>query len=190
MVRVKALMDGREESLTPLGEMHSIKGAPAEEMVLEKWVEIPGAGSYWKTFRAPLYSRQVMEELSKKGEQGWSFTPEHCIGMLTREGRSPKGYVRRRMGLHDLCVPVFPVKGLSALNWKVLGYLPAGEGYLAVMKRRVGYWVWLSIAALLAFGISYLLFRYGPEMLWATIVDLPQTLSDAWFRLLREWGVL
>ncbi len=70
------------------------------------------------------------------------------------------------------------------------GYLPAGDGYLAVMKRRVAYWVWLGIAAAVAFAISYLLFRYGPEMLWSTIVDLPQTLSDAWFRMLREWGIL
>ena len=163
MVTVKALMDGREAGLTPLGEMRSIKGAPAGEMVLEKWVEIPGAGAYWKTFRAPIYSRQVS---------------------------GPKGYVRRQMGLHDLCVPVFPVAGLSFLAWRVVGYLPAGDGYLAVMKRRVAYWVWLGIAAAVAFAISYLLFRYGPEMLWSTIVDLPQTLSDAWFRMLREWGIL
>lgn len=190
MVTVKALMDGREAGLTPLGEMRSIKGAPAGEMVLEKWVEIPGAGAYWKTFRAPIYSRQVMEELSRKGQLSWSFTPQNCIGMITRQGSGPKGYVQRQMGLHDLCVPVFPVAGLSFLAWRVAGYLPAGDGYLAVMKRRVAYWVWLGIAAAVAFVTSYLLFRYGPEMLWSTIVDLPQTLSDAWFRMLREWGIL
>ena len=99
MVTVKALMDGREAGLTPLGEMRSIKGAPAGEMVLEKWVEIPGAGAYWKTFRAPIYSRQVMEELSRKGQLSWSFTPQNCIGMITRQGSGPKGYVRRQMGL-------------------------------------------------------------------------------------------
>ena len=186
MVTVKALMDGREAELTPLGEMRSIKGAPAGEMVLEKWVEIPGAGAYWKTFRAPIYSRQVMEELMKRGEESCKL----CLGVLATKGGQPKGYVRRQMGLHDLCVPVFPVAGLSFLAWRVAGYLPAGDGYLAVMKRRVAYWVWLGIAAAVAFAISYLLFRYGPEMLWSTIVDLPQTLSDAWFRMLREWGIL
>ena len=186
MTIIKALPDGGEQGLELLGELHAIKGAPAGEIRVQKRVTIPGAGAYWKDFRAPLYSRQVMEELIRRGEESCKL----CLGVLATKGGQPKGYVRRQMGLHDLCVPVFPVAGLSFLAWRVAGYLPAGDGYLAVMKRRVAYWVWLGIAAAVAFAISYLLFRYGPEMLWSTIVDLPQTLSDAWFRMLREWGIL
>ena len=190
MVTVKALMDGREAELTPLGEMRSIKGAPAGEMVLEKWVEIPGAGAYWKTFRAPIYSRQVMEELSRKGQLSWSFTPQNCIGMITRQGSGPKGYVRRKLGLFELCLPVFPKEGFSFLTWKTLGFLPAGEGYLTVVKRRIAYWVWLGIAAVLAFVLAYWSFRYGLGTVLNWFAELPQTISDTWFRTLHEWGVI
>ena len=71
MTTVRALPDGAEEGLELLGELHAIKGAPAGEMRIQKRVTIPGAGSYWKDFSAPLYSRQVMAELTARGE-------EHC----------------------------------------------------------------------------------------------------------------
>lgn len=190
MTIIKALPDGGEQGLELLGELHAIKGAPARELNIQKRVTIPGAGAYWKSFTAPLYSRQVLEEAAKRSEEGWDLSPKGCLGILARKGRAPAGYVRRQMGPHNLCVPVYPVAGASCFFWKVAGYLPAGKGYVAVAKRRVGYWVWLAFAALVAFGASYLLFRFGPQVLMSTLRDLPETASAAWFRLLREWGVL
>lgn len=190
MTTVRALVDGAEKELELLGELHAIKGAPSEELTIQKRVTIPGAGSYWKSFTAPLYTRQVLEEAAKRSEEGWDLSAKGCLGMLARKGRKPAGYVRRQMGPHNLCVPVYSTAGASCFFWKVAGYLPAGGGYVAVAKRRVGYWVWLGIVALAAFGISYLLFRYGPDVLLATLRDLPETASAAWFRLLRKWGVL
>lgn len=190
MTTIKALADGAEQGLELLGELHAIQGAPAARLTIKKPVTIPGAGSYWKDFTAPLYSRRVMEEGAKRSEEPWDLSAAGCLGMLTGKGRSPAGYVRRQMGAHDLCVPVYSVAGKSGLFWKVVGYLPAGKGYVAVAKRRVGYWVWLMIAALLAFGASYLLFRYDLETLANTLRDLPELLSAKWFKTLREWGIL
>ena len=70
------------------------------------------------------------------------------------------------------------------------GWLPVGEGYVTVVRRRVGYWVWLALAALAAFGVSYLFFTQGPQVLLDTLRDLPQTLSDSWYRLLHQWGLV
>lgn len=185
MITVRALKDGEEQGLAPLGEMHAVKGAPAEEMSVQKRVTIPGAGSYWKEFSAPLYSAAVMGELSRR-EGGCG----PCLGVLARSGAAPKGFIRRQLGLHELLVPVYEAMDHSPLCWKTAGYLPAGEGYVKVMKRRVAYWVWLAIAALVVFAVSYLLFRYGPHVLWNTILELPERVSAAWFRMLHDWGVL
>lgn len=191
MTTVKALMDGAQEGLELLGELRAIKGVPAQEMRVKKRVVIPGAGSYWKSYPAPLYDRQVMVELAKGGESPRSFSKAGCLGALASAGKSVRGYVHRRVGLHHLCVPVYDPSRISPLTWKTVGYLPVGEeGYVAVMRRRVAYWVWLAIAALLVFAFSYLFFVHGPEAVWATLTDLPQALSDAWFRLLRDWGVV
>lgn len=193
MTTIKALADGAEKELELLGELHAIQGAPAAELTIQKPVSIPGAGFYWKAFTAPLYSRRVMEEGAKRSEEPWDLSAAGCLGMLTRKsrkGRSPAGYVRRQMGLYDLCLPVYSVAGASCFFWKVVGYLPAGKGYVAVTKRRVGYWVWLALAALVAFGASYLLFRYDIRTLANTLQDLPGLLSAKWFKTLREWGIL
>lgn len=190
MTTVRALVDGAEKELELLGELHAIKGAPAAKLTIKKRVTIPGAGSYWKDFSAPLYTRQVMEEAAKRGGEHWDLTAKGCLGILARKGRKPSGYVRRQVGPHNLCLPVYPTAGASCFLWKVAGYLPAGGGYVTVAKRRVGYWVWLALAALAAFGLSYLLFRYGPGPLLATARDLPELLSARWFKLLRDWGVL
>lgn len=190
MTTIKALADGAEKELELLGELHAIKGAPAAELTIRKPVTIPGAGSFWKDFIAPLYSRRVMEEGSRRSEEPWDLSAEGCLGMLARKGKTPVGYVRRQMGMYDLCVPVYSTAKASCFFWKVVGYLPAGKGYVAVAKRRVGYWVWLAFAALLAFGAAYLLFRYDPETLANTLRDLPELLSAKWFKALRDWGIL
>lgn len=190
MTTIKALADGAEKELELLGELHAIKGAPAADLAIQKPVTIPGAGSYWKDFIAPLYTRQVMEEGSRCSEEPWDLTAEGCLGMLTRKGKDPAGYVHRRMGIYDLCVPVYSIAGKSTLFWKVVGYLPAGKGYVAVAKRRVGYWVWLAIAALLVFGAAYLLMRYDIQTLENTLRDLPGLISAKWFKALRDWGIL
>lgn len=190
MITIRALADGAEQELELLGELHAIKGAPAAELTIQKPVTIPGAGSYHKDFIAPLYSRQVMEEGSRCSEEPWDLTAKGCLGMLTRRGKTPAGYVRRQMGLYNLCVPVYSAAKASGLFWRVIGYLPAGNGYVVVAKRRIGYWVCLAIAALIAFGASYLLFRYDMETLANTLRDLPGLLSAKWFKALREWGIL
>lgn len=190
MTTIRALADGAEQELELLGELHAIQGAPAAGLTIRKPVSIPGAGFYWKDFTAPLYSRRVLEEGAKRSEEPWDLSAGGCLGMLTGKGKAPAGYVRRQMGAHNLCVPVYSVAGKSGLFWKVVGYLPAGKGYVAVAKRRVGYWVWLLFAALIAFGVSYLLFRYDIQTLANTLQDLPELLSAKWFKTLREWGVL
>lgn len=190
MTTIQALMDGAEKELPLLGELHAIKGAPSEDLTIRKRVTIPGAGSYWKDFSAPLYTRQVLEEAAKASGEGWDLSAGGCLGMLTAGGKKPAGYVRRQMGPHNLCVPVCSAAEISCFFWKIVGYLPAGNGYVAVARRRVGYWVWLSVAALLTFAAAYLLFRFGPDTVAATLRDLPDTLSSAWFKMLRDWGVL
>ena len=185
MASVKALRDGEEQGLECLGELRAVKGALAKELLIQKPVTIPGAGSYLKDFTAPLYGRGVMAELAK-GEKGCG----PCVGVLAKDKNPPKGYVRRQMGPHLLCVPVYDQRLFSSLAWKVLGYLPAGEGYLKVAKRRVGFWVGLAVLALLVFAVSYLGFRHGPQALWNTLLELPETLSDGWYWLLRKWGVV
>lgn len=185
MASVKALRDGEEQGLECLGELRGIKGAPARELRIQKPVTIPGAGSYQKVFTAPLYSRRVMAELAK-GEGGCG----PCIGALAPKGKTLRGYVRRQLGAHLLCVPVYDRQDLSPLAWKTRGYLPAGEGYLKVVRRRVGFWIALTVLALLVFAVSYLCFRHGPQALWNTLLDLPEALSDGWYRMLREWGVV
>lgn len=185
MASVRALRDGEEQDLEYLGELRAIKGAPAQELLIQKPVTIPGAGSYRKDFSAPLYSRQVMEALAKR-EAGSG----PCIGVLTARGKSVRGYVRRQLGPHLLCIPVYDRRGFSPLAWRTLGYLPAGKGYLKVVKRRVAFWFYLSALALLVFAVSYLCFRYGPQPLWNTLLELPETISDGWYRMLREWGVV
>ena len=186
MTIIKALPDGGEQGLELLGELHAIKGAPAGEIRVQKRVTIPGAGAYWKEFRAPLYSRQVMEELIRRGEESCKL----CLGVLATKGGQPKGYVRRKLGLFELCLPVFPKEGFSFLTWKTLGFLPAGEGYLTVVKRRIAYWVWLGIATVLAFVLAYWSFRYGLGTVLNWFAELPQTISDTWFRTLHAWGVI
>lgn len=92
MTTVRALVDGAEKEMELLGELHAIKGAPARELNIQKRVTIPGAGAYWKSFTAPLYSRQVLEEAAKRSEEGWDLSPKGCLGILARKGRAPAGY--------------------------------------------------------------------------------------------------
>ena len=190
MTTIRALGDGEEKELELLGELHAIKGAPAAEFIIQKPVSIPGAGSYRKDFIAPLYTRQVMEEGSRRSEEPWDLSAQGCLGMLLKKGKGPAGYVRRQLGLFELCVPVYSVAGKSSLFWKVVGYLPAGKGYVAVAKRRVGYWVWLALAAVVVFGAAYLLFRYDVQTLENTLRDLPGLVSAKLFKALRDWGIL
>ena len=98
MASVKALRDGEEQGLECLGELRAVKGALAKELLIQKPVTIPGAGSYLKDFTAPLYGRGVMAELAK-GEKGCG----PCVGVLAKEKKAPKGYVRRQLGPHLLC---------------------------------------------------------------------------------------
>lgn len=190
MTIIRALADGEETGLELLGELHAIKGAPAAEMTIRKPVTIPGAGSYQKDFIAPLYTRRVMEEGSKRSDKPWDLSAAGCLGMLLRKGKAPVGYVRRQLGVHNLCLPVYSLAGKSSLFWRVVGYLPAGNGFVAVAKRRVGYWVLLCMAALAVFGVSYLLFRYDVQTLINTLRDLPGLISAKWFKALRDWGIL
>ena len=183
MVTIRALPDGGERELECLGEARLLKGVPAGEMRVLKPVSIPGAGSYEKEFPAPLYRREELE-VALGPSRG------RCLGVLARRGKRPRGYLRRRLGPHELCIPVYPAGDFSPFLWKTAGYLPAGGDYAAVVRRRVGYWVWLFLAAALAFGLSYLFFTQGPEPLLATLRDLPMTLSDAWYRLLRQLGLV
>ena len=186
MTTVRALPDGAEEGLELLGELHAIKGAPAGEMRIQKRVTIPGAGSYWKDFSAPLYSRQVMAELTARGEEHC----KQCLGVLTKAGKGRKGFVRRKLGVHTLCLPVSPRERFNFLFWKTVGYLPAGEGYLTVATPRVGYWIWLGLAASVTFVSAYWIFRLGLGAVTDILISLPETLSDTWFRTLHEWGVI
>ena len=192
MITIEALPDGGEGALELLGEPHLIKGAPAGEMRILKPVTIPGAGSYRKAFSAPLYRRREMEELDRNTGKEWGFSPKRCKGILARRRRgvSPKGYLRRRLGRHELSIPVYRREDFSPFLWREAGWLPVGEGYVTVVRRRVGYWVWLALAALAAFGVSYLFFTQGPQVLLDTLRDLPQTLSDSWYRLLHQWGLI
>lgn len=184
MTIVKALPDGGEEGLELLGELKIIKGAPSGQMTIKKRITIPGAGSYWKEFSAPLYSRQVMAELSREEGSG------ACLGVLTKKGAAPKGYIRRQLGLYTVCLPVYPRENYNFLFWKSMGYLPAGEGYLVVAKPRVGYWIWLGIAAVLTFVLAYWGFRYGFWAMVDGVIGLPKTISENWYRMLHEWGVI
>jgi len=186
MTTVRALPDSGEQGLELLGELRAIKGAPAGEMRIQKRVTIPGAGSFWKEFPAPLYSRQVMAELARR-EEG---SRKNCLGVLTKGGSSPKGYVRRKLGNHVVCLPVYPREAFNLLFWKTLGYLPAGEGYLTVVKRRVGYWVWLGVAAVVTFCLAYCVFRYGAAAVVDGFIGLPRAISDGCLRMLHEWGVI
>lgn len=190
MTTIRALADGAEKELELLGELHAIKGAPAAHLTIKKRVIIPGAGSFWKNFSAPLYTRRVMEEAAKRSEEPWDLSSRGCLGMLIPRGKNPAGYIRRQVGPHNLCVPVYSVAEASCFSWKVVGFLPAGKGYVTVARRRVGYWVWLTLIALAVFGVSYLLFRYGPGPLMTTLRDLPELLSSKWFKTLREWGIV
>ena len=163
----------------------AVKGALAKELLIQKPVTIPGAGSYLKDFTAPLYGRGVMAELAK-GEKGCG----PCVGVLAKEKKAPKGYVRRRLGIYELCLPVYPRESFNFLLWKPLGYLPAGEGYLTVAKPRVGYWVCLGLAALAAFCLAYWCFRFGTAAVVDGLAALPETILDNCLRVLHEWGVI
>jgi hypothetical protein len=116
MASVKALRDGEEQGLECLGELRAVKGALAKELLIQKPVTIPGAGSYLKDFTAPLYGHKVMAELAK-GEKGCG----PCVGVLAKDKKAPKGYVRRQLGPHLLCIPVYDQRLFSSLAWKVLG---------------------------------------------------------------------
>jgi hypothetical protein len=190
MTTIWALPDGEEKDLKLLGEPHLAGGLQAGEMRVLKAVTIPGAGSFRKSYSAPIYRRRDMEELDRRTGEEWSFSRKRCRGVLARKGSRTLGYIRRRVGNHLLCIPVFDPKGFASLGWKTAGYLPVGDGWVAVARRRVGYWIWLTLAALAVFGVSYLLFTQGPQVLLATFQELPQTLSDSWYRLLRGWGLI
>ena len=94
MTTVRALVDGAEKEMELLGELHAIKGAPARELNIQKRVTIPGAGAYWKSFTAPLYSRQVLEEAGLDGLEARYATYDRQWEALADSLAAERGLLR------------------------------------------------------------------------------------------------
>ena len=113
MASVKALRDGEEQGLECLGELRAVKGALAKELLIQKPVTIPGAGSYLKDFTAPLYGRGVMAELAKAGLLDTGLltctgktVAENLAGVVNRDPeiiRPIDNHFPEVMNAHQLC---------------------------------------------------------------------------------------
>ena len=181
--------DGQQQDLPCLGTLRAVKGLPCRTLTLRKRVIIPGAGRYRKELAAPFYRVSAVRKYRREQPEDQRLP---LLGAVGRRGapRNGSGYVQRQEGAHCFRLAVSPLDQLSGLGWSVKGYLAADSGWVAVVRRRVAYWVLLAIVAVVVFGVSYQAFRYGwqegTRMLLESLRELPDTLLTAWYRFWHQ----
>ena len=162
MITIHALRDEETVSLPELGLLRPIPDMPAAGKArLQKKIEDGRFGPFLKQVVTQLYSRQALLHLDST-QQGFSFQSQDCLGLLLpgRKGM-PMGYVVRPCGIYRLALPVYDVSLFSPAFYRVAGYMVTGDRYVAVVRRRVLFWVVLAFAAGAVFSLSYLTFAYG-----------------------------
>lgn len=176
MLKIHALPDGQEASITCLGTLHPLPDAPSRPLKLIKRITVAELGRYKKTLTTPLYGKQAMLQAAL-GASDWSFGPTHCKGILCRGLKAKvEGFVRRVCGGHTFCLPVYSQEAVSPVFYAITGYLPVENGFVAVAKRRTLLWSLLGLLAGITFVLSYLLFRYGAQGAMAELARVYQEL--------------
>lgn len=161
MMTIRALPDNEAAALPELGTLRPIPDMPADKIRLQKTVEDGRFGPFVKEVTTQLYSRAALLHLDGV-EPGFSFAPDKCLGLLfRRRGDKPMGYVTRPSGVYRLALPVYSKALFSPVFYRVLGYMVTGDRYVAVVRRRVLFWVVLALLAGASFSLSYLCFVYG-----------------------------
>lgn len=182
MAQLWALQDRQEGQLQRLGEVCILKEYPHRMLRVKKRVEVPGAGRYVQRVDLPMYSPRTIRR--------WRATPQGkdapLIGAATPDGDPrPIGFIQQRQGAHLFCLPLGEMKRYLGLGWRVQGFLACDRGCVAVLRRRVLFWVLLTLGAVAAFGLSFLLFRLGPQegfsMLWEALQELPEATEVGWY---------
>jgi len=180
------LEDGQEQGKECLGEIRLLRDLPCRTLRLRKRLTVNGLGHYRKELEVPVYPHAAVVTL-RRGQP-----KEERLPLLGAVGPQPRpdqvlGYALRRKEAHRFCLAVSPQEAYQGIGWRTLGYLSTEKGWVAVMGRRVLFWVVLALAALGVFGLSYLGFHYGWErgfaMLGDALLDLPRTLEGWWFGL-------
>lgn len=162
MLTIWALDDDTQNNMEELGALAPLDGVKAKCICFQKKV-VTQLGAFIKSLRSPLYSTKSAREYAATHPQ-WVFDEQHCLGAVCTGKKvkaTPKGYVVRQSSIYRLALPVYNPNGFSPLAYTLAGYLATSNGYLMVLKRRVAFWVWLAVAALAVFGISYACFAHG-----------------------------
>lgn len=158
---IRALRDEETTDLPELGVLRPIPDMPAQTACLRKTVEDGRFGPFAKEVATQLYSRAALLHLDG-AEPDFSFAPEHCLGVLFGRCRDkPLGYVTRPSGVYRLALPVYDKGTYSPAFYRVAGYMVTGDRYVAVVRRRVLFWMALALLAGVSFSMSYLCFAYG-----------------------------
>lgn len=166
MMTIRALRDDEAAALPELGLLRPIPDMPADRVCLQKTVEDGRFGPFVKEVTTQLYSRAALLHLDS-AQPDFSFAPEGCLGLLfRRRGDKPLGYVTRPSGVYRVALPVYSKALFSPVFYRVAGYMVTGDRYVAVVRRRVLFWVVLSLLAGVSFSLSYLCFAYGFSGAW------------------------
>lgn len=153
MATIHALPDGLEEKLELLDYLIPLSDSNSQDLTLAKKIEVADIGKYTKKLLTPLYGQQAIKNHLDTIDN-INTSSSFCIGVLCNSVKSkPKGYVTRKSGAHCFCLPVYDSNEVSRAWNKIVGYLPANKGFVAVTSKRILPWILL---ALLAFCLSFL----------------------------------
>lgn len=170
MVELRALEE-IPEGCPKLGEMTTF-GKTRGRAELSGFFAARGLGRFRRKLRVPMYS---FRELDAQDAQvlGFEKCEESCLGFAAdAPKKEPIGYFSAVKGAFRYEVPVYDGKGFSAVGWRVCGYIGAGPGFVAVARRRTAFWIWLAVAALAVFAVSYFGFSLGWAELWGRLTRL------------------
>lgn len=169
MLKIPALMDEEDATLTCLGALRPLESEPSRPVALKKKIVLTGMGHYTKELVTPLYDQAVLQRVAVE-TPGMSFDPTSCIGVVGGAiGNQPLGYVTRTSGGHRFCLPVYNHQQIPASFYSIAGYMLTEDGFVAVAKRRTLFWVILGLLAATTFVLSYMLMQYGAEGAWAIL---------------------
>lgn len=166
MLTIWAMRDTDIQDLPELGLLRSTFQKPnlakTQKILLRKKIEDGRFGPFNKDIPLPLYTKSTLRHLTEI-QSNFNTSSSNCIGLLFPHPipRQPLGYVSIHESVYHLSLPVYNKSLFSPFFFRIVGYLPTNDCYVAVVRRRVLFWILLAAAVCCAFTIVYLSFAYG-----------------------------
>ena len=171
MIKLSAIPDGKEDSLSSLGTMRAVPGVLGKGIKITKQVKIKSSMKRIKMVSTPVYTKRDLVTVFSAAEKTF-FVRKISGAVGNRKKAKAKGYVVHTVGGQTARVPVYELKAYPSAFHQICGYIATDIGYVAVTKRKTILWPLLGFITSFGVMVSLFIYRFGADISFTQLMVL------------------